>query len=231
MSVTLDELKRRIRGTLSEGSGDFFTNTNLADWINEAQAVIYSDAPFTNQATWALSNEQAMPYGTVFLVPEDCGVPTGVLVRRSGGTVEPLDFIEPDRMTSLRGGASPTSGNPVWYTVWLTEEGPAVEMYPPLSAATDIYVEGFKVPTLLVNDTDRTDLPRELIPPVVFYALWCAKGKDEEDRQAREYERKFAQSLDNLAERRLEIQAGQHNLVRAGRSLRWPRYQYYGGWR
>lgn len=227
MSVSLDELLRRVRAQLSENDTEFFTDDNVTDWLNEGQDVIFNDSPFTSKAMWELDATDTMPSGQYFLLDPDCAIPTGLAYRDASGRVRPVDYLEPDRMDRMRRGSSST-GSPRWYTARLTEDGPAIEFFPALSTARPLYVEGFRRPTPLSDSEDRTDLPRHLIPAVIEYALWCAKDKDEETKQAQEHERKFGEHLSKLAERRLQLQADQHNTVRLGRSTRWP-YWPFGG--
>lgn len=228
MSVSLDELLRRFRAVLSENDTEFFTDSNVTDWLNEAQDVIFNDSPFTSKALWEVDSSSTMPGAQFFLVDDECSIPTGMLYRDTSGTLIPVDVIEPDRMDRLRRGSG-SQGTPRWYCVRLTEDGPAVEFFPALSTARPIFVEGYRAPTELGTAEDRTDLPRHLVPAVIRYALMCAKDKDEETKQAQEHERKFGVDMDRLSERRAQLQADQHNTVKYRRSNRW-RYLPYGGW-
>jgi hypothetical protein len=227
MSVSLDDLIRRFRAAMSENDPEFFTDSNVTDWLNEAQDVVWADSPFTAKALWEVDSTDTMPGAQYFLCDPDCAIPTGMLIRSTTGGLRSVDYIEPDRMDRLRRGIA-TTGSPRLYTVRLAEDGPAIEFFPALSSARALYVEGFRRPTVLAVGEDRTDLPRHLVPPIIKYALMCAKDKDEETRQSQEHERRFGTELDLVSERRMQLQADQHNTVKYRRSNRWP-YGPLGG--
>ena len=227
MIVTASELMRRFRAAMSEGAATYFTEQNAYDWLNEGQNEVYNDAPFTTEATWEL-DETAVPVGgSAFIAPDACGVPTAAAVRLAGGGLRRLRYAEPDRMDRLTSGSVVATGEPTWVSYGLADDGIVVRIHPAPSTSCSFYIRGYRVPRRMSVEASRLDLPEHLCAPVIFYAVWCAKGKDEESEQAREAERKFVGAMNKIAERRMDRQRDQHNTVRDGRGV--ARYPYTVG--
>lgn len=221
IGVTQAELDRKVRAKLSEASARFFTAQNLLDWENEAQDVIAVDAPFTVVSTW---HSQTIANQPRYQLDPSCMVPTGTLIRDSGGTIRRLSYEEPDVDNDARNwnvGAS----QPTVCSYENTLEGSSVLLWPTPNAVLDFYVEGHKRPTLLSVSTDRTDIPPYLVQAVLYYVLWQAKAKDEESTQGDRWEAAFRREMDRLAEIRMKTQADQNPQVRYFRSMSggsWP---------
>lgn len=226
MSTTADDLVRRVRAKLSETDPTYFTEAHILDWLNEAQSVVYTDAPFALRSTWEISDVNVPVGGSIFLLPDECAVPTAVAVRRTSGSIYRLNYIEPDRMDRLTTGTASGSGEPRAVTYRLSEDGPAFEVFPPFNAQASIFIEGLKAPTTLTALTDTADLPTELTQAIVLYAVAQAKYKDEEPQQYQLAIDAFAAEMQKLAERRMQYHADQHNTVRDGR----PISARFGGW-
>jgi len=224
--ITAGELLRRFRAAMSENDADYFTDQNAYDWMNEAQAVIYTDAPFSLRATWELDSTNVPPGTSIFLLPEDCAIPTAIAVRRSSGSIYRLNYIEPDRMDRLTTGGTSGAGEPRAVTYRIVDDGPAFEVFPRFSASASIYIEGQKAPTDLAAEDDVSDLPRELTTAVVLYAVARAKYKDEESQQYTQAMQAFGDEMRKLGERRMQYHADQHNTVRDRR----PISTRFGGW-
>jgi len=228
VNITTDELVRRFRAALSEGDTDFFTDQNAYDWINEAQDVIFTDAPFTYESVWELDNT-ALPVGAnTFLVPDACAIPTAASMRDTSGNLYRLNYMEPDRMDRITVGTTSMGSVPRYCTYRRVEDGTAIEIWPRPSAQVPLYVQGLCEPKRVEDMESISDLPRPYVQAIIFYAVWCAKGKDEEDQQAREAERKFAAEMNKLAERKMDVQRDQNNTVLYGRQTT---RIYGGGWR
>lgn len=226
MGVTLDELLRRFRAGLSEGDTEFFTDQNALDWLNEGQNEVFIDSPFTTQGTWELDQFSVPVNGFAFVVPDACGIPTGAATALVGGGVVRLNYVEPDRLDRMMNGSVIASGQPAFVSYRVVDDGTAMIVWPRPAVQATLFLEGFKVPKRLTTETSMTDLPEHLVAPVILYALWCAKGKDEESAQAREAERKFVGAMNKIAERRMQYQADQHNTVRYRRAVAgWPFFQ------
>lgn len=211
VGVTQSEITRRVRAKLSEAGARYFTEQNVLDWINEAQDVISSDAPYAVVATWHTVTQRNKPS---YLLPTEAVEPTGALLRVSGPRTYRLSFITPDVDNDTR-GVSWGPGQPETVSYHLDAEGIAVDLWPAPNGAYDLYVEAFQRPLVLTEATDRTDIPAYLVSTVVKYAVAQAKYKDEEMQQYAAMMQDFQKDLDRLAERRLETQADQHPTVRA----------------
>lgn len=217
MSVTLDDIERRVRSRLSESDVDFFTSQNVLDWVNEGQDVIANAVPFTVQTTW---QTLVPPNAVAIQLTEECLQPTGAVLQRGNGAPIRLDYVEPDVMDGWKSNRSTRrTGTANYCTVRTRLFGRMLEWEPTLSVTATLTVEGHMRPRTLAATTDTTDIPSSLAHVIVDYVLWQAKKKDEESGEAEQAQRQFAADLEKLQARRIIEQADQFNRTRGHRGL------------
>jgi hypothetical protein len=219
---TLDELTRRTRGMLSEKDSDYFDDESVRDYLNEAHDVIADEAAWVFVSAWRGKLAINSPHWSL---PTACLVPTGVEIRDTSGVVFRTDYIEEDALDAWRGRGSQGSGTPWRVTYGIAADGPYLSVWPPPSSAFELYVEGYKRPTPMVDPTDRSDLPPQFAHAPIQYALWKCKVADEESAQQDRGGRDFQLWLQSVQIRRMQSDADQNNVVRYRRgmsNLPWP---------
>lgn len=195
IGVTLAELTSRYRARLSESGTNFFDAAQALAFANEAQDVIASRVPYTVISSWATTT---IPYRAEYLLPEDVIHPTGAILRRSGGQLVRMNFVEKDVL----------DGQKSW--------GNALRVP---TAYLELYVEGHKRPTPLALDTDYTDIPAYVVTAVVDYMEAMAKASDEEETQHKFAMARFENSVMALQISRLRQQYDQHERTRLNRDI------------
>lgn len=207
IGVTLAELINRYRGRLSETGTEFFDGAQAIAFANEAQDIVCRDAPYTSVVTYATTT---IPYRSEYLLPEDIIHPTGAIIRRTSGQLVRTNFIEKDIMDGEKSWGAGTRV-PTTYL--------------------ELYVEGYKRPTPLAENTDYTDIPAYVSNVIVDYMEAMAKTADEENAQHQLAMARFRESLMGLKMARIRAQYDQHERTRRNREISqgfaWPYWCTY----
>ena len=205
--VTLSELLGRYRSRLSETSEKFFDATQALYFANEAQDVICAKVPYTAITSHSLTT---VPYRSEYLLDDSIIHPTGAFIRRSGGQLIRLNFMEKDLMDGEKSWGASTR-TPTQYL--------------------ELYVEGHKRPTPLTELTDRTDIPAYVVTAVIDYMEAMAKTSDEENAEHTLAMTRFHEKVMDLQVARVKSQYDQWERTRANRRVSfgfaWPYWCTY----
>lgn len=193
---TLAELDRRTRAKLSESGVQFFTPQNVLDWLNEAQDVICDQFPWTLPVLFELKDvKKKCP---TFLLPSTAVRADFFVIRLANGIPHVLEERPSDWMLKRKSFTSAVTGTPRYVSFQRTREGIQAELWPLASTALPMFCRVFERPAPLSALTDRTDIPPEVVQPMVLYALWQAKIKDEEPQGVASAERAFEKAMRDL---------------------------------
>lgn len=208
IGVTWSQLLSRYRNRLSETSTKFFDDAQALGFANEAQDLIASKAPYTVITTYATTT---IPYRAEYDIADEIIHPTGVLIRRSGGSLVRANFVEKDILDGLKSNGGSVRVPTGYY---------------------ELYVEGHKRPTPLALSSDYTDIPAYVSNTIVDYMEAMAKTSDEENTEHGLAWSRFEKALGYLQEDRIRMQYDQHERSRMYRGVsRWFGCPYYATYR
>jgi hypothetical protein len=216
---TATELDIRVRAGLSERAPRFFTLGDVRGFINEAQDFLVREDIYSVKGSW---KELSVPKSTTYLLPEDLIAPEYVYATNSAGQKYRVTFQQQDEHDQRNWMRASTTTADVISTVTYgrVAEGLTAEIYPALSTYRFLIWAGGKRMKKLVNDSDRTECPPGLSHILVHYALWQCKKKDEEVRQAQDWERQVARDvLEVRAGRMRELASDQNARVKIRRNV------------
>lgn len=195
MSVTLAQYITQCRRLLHDANGNFYTDQELTDYINDARnrlvrdtgclRTIQSSATVTNQETYAFSSlpqgNQTMDILNINLYWGNSRVP---LLYRPW-----TDFNAQLRYWQNY------SGRPVAFSMYGTQTfylGPVPDQV--YTIELDTVIE----PTALVSATDTDTIPDIWTSPVAYYASHTAKFKEQSYGEAEIFRQQYIKHAQNL---------------------------------
>jgi hypothetical protein len=215
MGPTLSELIDDVRHELSETDPDFFTDTVVTNFLNEAQDAIVLDVP---SAAVDTQTTATVAGSSRYQLPENFVLPRETWIKPETGDEHRLHYLEPDQMD--RKWRSSTSSGRGWVTYRSTRLGTEMEILPvPSVTGLLVTVTASIRPRALVDTTDRTDIDGRYAYLLKAYALGRCKRKDEENSQADRYMAEFNAEIARLSEIETKLQADQFNRTRVGRHV------------
>ncbi len=213
---TLDELIARVRGELSEEDDAFFTDAIVTRALSAGQDDAASKCPWACVATFSTAT---VDNSARYRLPIEVIAPTATYVEDSSGNPERMDYDEPDNFDGY-GTRTFRVGWSKKVTYRHSDNGIILELYPtPNVTGRAIHVSALVRPTPMADPTDRTDLHPMMVEPLINYALWRLKNKDEEVTQGKEYRMAYDDAIRDLQARRMLKQADQLNRTRGRRAV------------
>jgi hypothetical protein len=216
---TAIELDTLVRHDLSEGGRQFFTPEAIRAWLNEGQDFLVAEELYAVKGGYKF---WSVPNQTTYLLREEILAPEALYGRGRSGFPYRIGFENGDD-TDARTYMSnniPTADVVRSVTYRRVAEGLEAEIFPALNSWYPLVYRGSKRMKRLVNDTDETECPNGMTHILVHYALWQAKKKDEEVRQADQWEQQVMRDVMEVRARRMRETASDRNArVRVHRKL------------
>jgi hypothetical protein len=183
MTLTLTQLRARVRTNIRDTAGDFVTDADITQWLNEAMIDIASRQEILENVftgTWGATNDLAL---------ETLSATTEVLTIQQlllGTSGDNVIFVDDDIWQSYAdSGADPgyTLGKVYAETIYL---------YPTPDFGTEYQLQATVTPVVLAADGDVHPLPQGFEPNMIQYATGFAYYKLSEpglgDRMMQMYE-------------------------------------------
>lgn len=224
---TLSTLRGRVRVRVDEASAQFWADTDLDQWINEAAR----DIARRSETLQATTEFDATADTQEYTLPTDV-----IKVHRAEyanntdrDTVTPLEYRDYNTMDSVWWSQQVQSrGDPYWFTMWGFPPSLKMVVYP---TPSDTVTNGFKVfyyrlPAAATTDGDNIEIPQGWEDLAEDYCEYMALRKDGDPRW-QEAKQLYEQKIDGFIDmtRRWTDQAGvvatQHGPV--------PAWLYGGG--
>lgn len=207
MAVTLLQVRTQVRDYLDEASAQFWTDSNINDYINEACADIARRAEWKrNKATVAVTaNVQT------YMMPTDLYRAHRVEFQQTGAsdiyTVEFRGYMEMDQIWGIN--QQWPANYPLYYTLWGYPPSMSAILYPVPANAGSLFVYYYQTITTAVSDSDDVDILEGWEDLIYDYAVYRALRKDADPRFKdfqQTYEDKFIHFYDST--RNFQDQAG-----------------------
>lgn len=213
MTVSLVDLKKRVRKALSEEDTEFFTDDAVREWINEAQDDLSSKVPVTVTVRIAMAT---VPDADIYVIDDSILQPSHTWIELSSGVIRKLKYSSPDIMERLKWVTTvPRGGTPYRVTYRRTTHGLVVELDRAPQNNERLIMEGNRRPRVLISDTEECEVPDSMTQAIVKYAVWQAKVKDEEDGQADRARGAYLEAVEDVRARRYDIQNNEFEIPRA----------------
>ena len=204
------ELDARVRYLLSEGGRQFFTPEAIRSFLNDAQDFLVAEDLYLSRGGFEF---WSVPYQSSYLLREEMIAPEQLYVRMSTGQSYRIEFEKQDDVDErTRLGRTPNASTTVTAVTYARGvHGIEMEITPALSIRTKLTYRGATRMKPLVNDTDRTECPPSLVHILIHFTVWQCKKKDEEVRQAQDWERQVQRDTLELKAQRMRSTASDKN--------------------
>lgn len=207
MAVTLATMITNVRSLLDEPNPQFWQNSELTNWINEACAEIARKCEWKRaQATIAvLANTQN------YTAPADMYRAYRITFQPTGSqdtyTVEWRGMMEMDQIWGIN--QQWPASYPLYYTTWKVPPNLNIQLYPVPSQAGTLTVYYYQQITPVVGNSDPVDCLEGFEDIVEDYTCYRALRKDADPRW-NEFKQTYEDKLEVLYEtsRTFQDQAG-----------------------
>lgn len=176
MSVTLLNVRDRVRVAVEESTARFWQNTDLNNWINDALRDIARRAEViqsfnTSVSIVAGTNKYNLPTNVIRVHRVEFD-PTG------SSMIYPLEASTYQQMDSMWGVNQSSAGNPRFYVLWGMPPNLQIQLYPVPSVGGTLNLFYYRLPATASLDADVLEVPEGWDDCIVDYCEAMAKRKD-----------------------------------------------------
>lgn len=201
MPVTLVNIRTDVRARLDEaGTGRFWLDSELNQWINAGVRDVARKSETIQSFNTTIN---AVPNQAKYSLPQDVirvnrieYVPTGT---NQNYPIQPSTYQEMDQIWGIN-QLSQTMSYPYNYVLWGFPPNLVVQFYPVPASAGVFNLFYYRVPHLLVNDTDIVEIPEGWDDLVSLYCEFTAKRKDK-DQTWQDAKQLYDEGIIDLIER------------------------------
>lgn len=176
MSVTLSNVRDRVRVAVEESSARFWQNTDLNSWINDALRDIARRAEVIQSFNTSV---------TIVAGTNKYNLPTNVIrVHRvefdpsGSSSIYPLEASTYQQMDAMWGVNQSSGGNPRFYVLWGMPPNLQIQLYPVPSVAGSLNLFYYRLPAAASLDADVLEVPEGWDDAIVDYCEAQAKRRD-----------------------------------------------------
>jgi len=186
--VNLSELIADVRSRADEDTADFWTNSMLTTWLNQASL----ELAFRLENLEEMDTQNTTSGTANYTLPSDCIKLLRVQVDSL--PLRPITFSRLDAFETKGSPSTDTEGTPEWFYLWKDQ----IYVYPtPSESVTSglkiLYV---KRPAAMSADEDEPDHPEQFHHLLALYALYRALQRDMMYSQARDVLQEWLDEID-----------------------------------
>lgn len=176
MSVTLANVRGRVRSAIEESTSRFWTDAEINAWVNDALRDVARRSETiqsfnTSTVVVAGTNKYSLPTNMVRVHRMEF-VPAGQ------SQIYPLEPSNYQLMDAMWGVNQSSAGIPRYFVMWGMPPSLSVQLYPVPSVGGVLNIFYYRLPAVVAADADTLEIPEGWDDAVVDYCEAMAKRKD-----------------------------------------------------